>query len=254
VEGMLANFSGESILKDFKPSGVQYALAVRLNGKFKTAFADGKPQETKDETAKKPENGAEKKSDGSLKESSQETTVVLVGDADMIYDGYTLRRIASPFGNVAMPMNANLNFAQNLVEQLSGDNNLIAVRSRTVLNRPFTRVKKMEAEAESDFLAKIKELEDSRDQAMSRLNELQSHKTQNQRFILSPEQQAEIENLRKKEADVSRQLREVKKELRRSVVALQRRMEWLNIAGMPAAVCLAGVGLALYKRKSTSAK
>jgi ABC-type uncharacterized transport system involved in gliding motility auxiliary subunit len=255
VEGMLANFSGESVLKDFKPAGVDYALAVRLTGKFKTAFPEGKPEDKKEDGAKAAEtNAPEKKIDASLKETTQDNTVVLVGDADMIYDGYTLRRINSPFGTLAMPMNGNLNFAQNLVEQLSGDEHLIAVRSRTALNRPFTRVNRMEAEAEAEFLAKIKELEESRDQAVTRLNELQSGKSQNQRFILSPEQQAEIENLRKKEAEISRQLRQVKKDLRRNVVALQRRLEWLNIAAMPAAVCLAGVGLAVYNRKRTSAK
>ena len=37
-----------------------------------------------------------------------------------------------------MAMNANLNLAQNIVEQMTGDNNLIAVRSRATLNRPFT--------------------------------------------------------------------------------------------------------------------
>ncbi|HZL42284.1 MAG TPA: Gldg family protein [Verrucomicrobiae bacterium] len=256
VEGMLANFSGDGILKDFKPSGVEYALAVRLTGRFKTAFPEGKPQEKKEDGSTNAVTGAAPaaRPDGSLKESRQDTAVVLVGDADMIYDSYTLRRMNSPFGTLAMPMNANLNFAQNLVEQLSGDDNLIAVRSRAILNRPFTRVKKMEAEAEAEYLARIKELEESRDQAVARLTELQSQKSQNQRYILSHEQQAEIDNLRKKEAETSRELRRVNKDLRRSVVSLQRRIEWLNIASMPLAVCLAGVGLAIYKRKRTSAK
>jgi ABC-type uncharacterized transport system involved in gliding motility auxiliary subunit len=150
-------------------------------------------------------------------------------------------------------LNANLNFAQNVVEQLAGDENLIAVRSRAILNRPFTRVKKMEAEAEAEYLVKIKELEDSRDQGMTRLNELQEQKNQNQRFILSPEQQAEIENLRRKEAEINRELRKVNKDLRRDVVALQRRVEWANIAAVPLAVCAVGLGLAVYKRKRTSA-
>ncbi len=43
VDAMLANLSGESIMKEFKPSGVNYNLAIRLTGKFKTAFPDGAP-------------------------------------------------------------------------------------------------------------------------------------------------------------------------------------------------------------------
>ena len=42
-------------------------------------------------------------------------------------------------------MNGNLNFAQSAVEQLTGDNNLIAVRSRATQTRPFTRIQEMEA-------------------------------------------------------------------------------------------------------------
>jgi ABC-type uncharacterized transport system involved in gliding motility auxiliary subunit len=251
VDGMLANFSGENILKDFKPSGTQYALAVRLSGKFKTAFPDGEPAEKKEDAKDKT---PEKKTDNSLKETKQDNTVVLIGDADMIYDGFTLRKINSPFGTMSMAMNGNLNFAQNLVEQLSGDSNLIAVRSRTVLEHPFTRVKKIEAEAQSRYMDKIKELQENRDKAVARLNELQQQKSQNQRFILSPEQQSEIENLKKTEAGISTDLRNVQKDLRRDVVSLQHNVEWVNIASMPVVVTLAGVGLAVFKRKRTSAK
>ena len=59
----------------------------------------------------------------------------------MIFDDFTLRKMNGPFGPLAMAVNGNLNFAQNLVEQLSGDNNLIAVRSRALMEHPFTRVK-----------------------------------------------------------------------------------------------------------------
>jgi ABC-type uncharacterized transport system involved in gliding motility auxiliary subunit len=244
VEGMLANFSGENILKDFKASGKEYALAVRLTGKFKTAFPDGNPEGKKEKS----------KLDESLKETKQDNTVILIGDSDMFYDGFTLRKVNSPFGAMSMAMNGNLNFAQNLAEQLSGDNNLISVRSRAVLQHPFIRVKKIEAEAQAHFMDKIKELQDSRDKANARLQELQQQKSQNQKFILSPEQQAEIESLKTNEAKIGADLRVVQKDLRREVVSLQHRVEIVNIAVMPVAVIVAGLGLAVFKRKRNSAK
>ncbi len=252
VDGMTANFSGENVLKDFKPSGVSYALAVRLTGKFKTAFPDGPPGEKTDDTKT---NATPTKTVNSLKESKDNNTVVLVGDADMIYDGFSLRKMNSPFGGtIAMAMNGNLNFAENLVEQLSGDNNLITVRSRAVSQHPFTRVKEIEKVAQAQYMDKIKELQEGRDKAAARLGELQQQKNQNQRYILSPEQQAEIDNLRTNEATINTQLRNVQKDLRRDVVSLQRKVEWINIGAMPLAVTLAGVGLAVLKRKRTSAK
>ena len=131
VDGFMANLSGQNVMKEFKPSGTSYALAVRLTGRFKTAFPEGKPEEKKDtdkkegdkkEGEKKDEKPAEKKPDDSLKESKQDTTVILVGDADMLFDHFGLRQMQSPFGTISMAMNGNLNFAQNAVEQLSGDN------------------------------------------------------------------------------------------------------------------------------------
>jgi ABC-type uncharacterized transport system involved in gliding motility auxiliary subunit len=251
VDGMMANFGADNILKEFKPAGVEYALAVRLTGRFKTAFPNGKPA---DQGESADSTNAPAATAGSLKESSADNTVVLVGDADLINDGFSLRRVNTPFGPLAAPLNGNLNFAQNLVEQLSGDSELIAVRSRAVMNRPFIRVKAMQTEAESKYMAEIRNLQESRDQTVSRLSELQQQKNQSQQFIMSPEQDAEIDNLRKKEGEIGKKLRQVEKDLRRDIVGLQRKIQWYNILTVPIAVGLIGVVLAVYKHKRTSAK
>lgn len=255
VESFLANLSPEAAMKDFKPSGKEQTLALRLTGRFKTAFPDGKPTAKTPDEPKEGEKKAEEKTPGDwLKESKTETSVILVGDADMIYDNFTVQEMQTPFGVMRRPLNANLTFAQNAVEQMAGDNNLIAVRSRAVLNRPFTRVKKMEADADERFRNKITELQASLEQTQQRLNELQQNKDKNQRFILSPEQQKELEDFRKKEAAASAELKKVQKELRREVNSLETRLTWMNILVVPALVCLTGIVLAVYKRKLTAAK
>jgi ABC-type uncharacterized transport system involved in gliding motility auxiliary subunit len=259
VDAMLANLSGESTLKEFKPSGVSYALAVRLTGKFKTAFPEGEPQEKKDEksdTEKKDEKKPEaKKASDSLKETKGDNTVVLFGDADMLYDPFTMRKIDSPFGALQMAMNANLNLAQNVVEQMTGDNNLIAVRSRAALARPFTRIKEMEAAANEKFQSEIKRLEDSAAEAQRKINELQAQKKdKDQRLILSPEQRTELEKLRKEEAETRQHLKQVQKDLRKEVVSLQNRIKWINILAVPLAVAATGVLIAVVNRRKTSAK
>lgn len=257
VEGMLAQMSGEEILKDFKPSGVEYALAVRLTGKFKTAFPDGKPKaaDAKPDAAK-PE---EKKDEKTLKESATDGAVVLVGDSDFVQDQLCVQEIQNPFGGgqrMVVPTNGNLAFVQGAIEQLAGDDNLISVRSRASRERPFTVVRKMQADAENNYRSKIKELETSLTDAQSKLNDLQRAKGEQagQKFILSPEQQAEIENFRKKESDVKVQLKTERKKLRTDIDSLETRVKWLNIAGMPALVTLVGVGLALARRNRRAAR
>ena len=249
VDGFMANLSGDGVLKEFKSSGTAYPLAVRLTGKFKTAFPEGPPGAAAGENASKT-NAAT----ASLKESPADTTVVLVGDADMLYDRFAIREIASPFGTIRMPANANLNFAQNLLEQLAGDSNLIGVRSRSTVSRPFTLVKQMQATAQERYQAEIKKLEDSLAESQRRLNELQRNKDTGQRFILSPEQQAEIEKFRKEEVRTKAQLKQVRKDFRRDIDKLETRVKWFNIAAMPLLVSLSGIVIAVYKRKLTSAK
>ncbi len=264
VDGFMANLSGENVMKEFKPSGKEYALAVRLSGKFKTAFPDGKPQAKKEDekkdadnkdTDKKEEKPAESKPEDSLKETKQDNTVILVGDADMVFDHFALRQMQSPFGTISMAMNGNLNFAQNAVEQMTGDNNLITVRSRATQNRPFERVKKMEAAANEKFQAEIKSLEDSANEAQRKISELQQQKKdKDQRFILSPEQQQELAKLREEKAKTGKRLKQVQKDFKKEVVSLQTRIKWFNILLVPAAVTASGIVIAGIKRRKTSAK
>jgi ABC-type uncharacterized transport system involved in gliding motility auxiliary subunit len=261
VDGFMAHLSGENVMKEFKPSGTQYALAVRLTGKFKTAFPNGPPEDKKDEANKDADKkdadkkAEEKKPVDSLKETKQDNTVILVGDADMLYDRVALQPIQTLFGTAYSPANGNLSFAQNAVEQMTGDDNLISVRSRATVSRPFTRVKAMETAANEKFQSEIKQLEDSASESQRKINELQQQKKdKDQRFILSPEQQSELANLRKQEVETRKHLKQVQKDLRKEVVSLQNTVKWINILAVPIAVMASGIVIAVVKRRKTSAK
>jgi ABC-type uncharacterized transport system involved in gliding motility auxiliary subunit len=249
VEALMAAISGENVMKDFKPSGTSYALAIRLTGKFKTAFPDGKPKDPADGTNQPPAAAP------SLKENASDTAVVLVGSSDMFADEFSLQQIQTPFGAINQPRNGNLNLAQSIVENLAGDSDLISVRSRATTSHPFTRIEAMKARAEEAFQSKINEYEQSLQDTRQKLADLQKSKDQGQqRFILSPEQQAEIEKLRKKEAETNQSLKQERKELARDINSTENWLKWGNIIGMPLLVAVSGVGLAGLKRKRTSAK
>jgi ABC-type uncharacterized transport system involved in gliding motility auxiliary subunit len=173
----------------------------------------------------------------------------------MVNDGFTIQDTPTPFGTMRRLLNANLSFAQNAVEQLTGDNNLITVRSRATLNRPFEVVRKKEAEANQKFQGVMEELQRKAEAAQQRINELQAQKSdKNQRFILSPEQQAELAKLEKESAETDKKLRAVKKDLAREVDSLKTRLALWNTFAMPAVVIVGGIFLAFYKRKLTAAR
>jgi ABC-type uncharacterized transport system involved in gliding motility auxiliary subunit len=256
VDPMSAQFGGEKIIKDFTSSNTEHPLAIRLTGKFKTAFPNGKPAGTP-ATDNKDGKDAKPAAAG-LQESSQDGAVLLIGDVDFIQDQIAVQEVMNPFGGqrMVMPANANLAFAQGAIEQMAGDSALVSVRSRASRERQFTVVKEMQAKAESAFQTKIKSLETSLAEAQQKLNELQRNKADKggQRFILSPEQQREITNFRNKEREVKLQLKEERKKLRVGIDSLENSIKWINIALMPALVAAAGVGLAILRHKRRAAR
>lgn len=257
VDPMSAQFGGERLIKDFASSNTEQILALRLTGRFKTAFAEGKPKSAPAPGAPeepKDQNPAEP----GLKESTEDGAVLLIGDSDFIQDQLSVQEMMNPFGGqrMVMPVNSNIAFAQSSIEQLAGDSNLVAVRSRASRERQFTVVRQMQAKAESAFQAKIKSLEGSLAEAQNKLNELQRTKADKggQRFILSPEQQQEINNFRNKERDVKIQLKEERKKLRIGIDSLENTIKWLNIALMPVLVTAAGIALAILRLQRRAAR
>jgi ABC-type uncharacterized transport system involved in gliding motility auxiliary subunit len=249
--------SPQIVERNFKPSGVEYPVAVKLEGKFKTAFPQGKPKAVPEGQASLPDAApsVDPEAPPGLKESSGPTTVYLVGDVDMLFDPLAAAEVPTPFGRpVVVPANGNIDLAQSMIEQLAGGEELASVRSRASRDRPFTVVKRMQAEAENKFRDKISELEQGLSETQTRLAELERSKDAGQQFILTPEQQEEIKAFRQKEAGAKKELKEVRKTLRREVDALEQRVKWTNILAMPLVVAAAGLVMAFIRHRRQNAR
>jgi len=258
VDLIIATLSGEPSTRGFKPTGTEQPLALRLTGKFKSAFPDGKPKDPfadpkKEAEAEKKEPEKAAPAAPHLKEATAENTVVLVGDADMLTDNASVD-IQDVFGQrVIVPSNGNLNFAQSLVEQMAADQNLIGLRSRAAFSRPLIVVKEMETKAQEAYLGKIKELEDDLQETQKKLEDLQKRrgdmKDKSQAVVLTPEQQSEVDNFRKRSTDTKKDLKELRRNLRQDADSLEFWTKVVNIGAMPLAVMLAGGFIAASRRR-----
>ena len=249
VDSFSAMTQGEAAVRGFQPSGTEHPLAIRLTGKFKTAFPEGQPR-VEDKGAKKAavSKGAEAKPEA-LKEAAADNAVVLVADSDFINDGAAVQ-IQEIFGQrIVIPRNGNIAFAQALVDQFAGDPALIKLRSRASAARPFSVIRDMEARAQQAYLGKIKELEDNLTQTQEKLSALQKGRGKGAGALLSAEQQTELESFRKKAAETRLVLKEVRRELRADSEALQFWTKVLNIALMPLLIAIAGIVLAVLRRR-----
>jgi len=241
VDAANATKSGDEATRNFKPSGQALPLALRLSGKFKTAFPDGLRVDNK------PLPGTPQ-----LRESSAENTVILVADVDMLADGAAVD-IQEVFGRrIVVPSNGNLAFALGMVEQFAAGDELISLRSRATAFRPLTVVRELEAEAQKQYFGKIQSLEDELQKTTAKLQDLQ--KTQGgpagkSAQILSPEQQAELERFRKMVAETRLALKEVRKNLRQDAESLVFWTKVANIALMPLLVAAAGLLIAALRRR-----
>jgi ABC-type uncharacterized transport system involved in gliding motility auxiliary subunit len=253
VDSMSARFGNTSIRRDFKPEPTRVSLAVRLSGKFKTAFPDGKPGETPPAEPEKKEGGdAAKKEGGEKKDAGLkegQSLVILVGDADMLADRFCVQEMSFFGFSAHQPMNNNLDFLANAVEQISGSPELVSIRSRGRFARPFDRVLALEADARREWQAREDSLADSLQETQRQLRSLQTEKDSTQRVILSQRQKEAIAKFRQEEARIKGELKEVRKSLRRDIERLGVTVKAVNIAGMPLLVCLAGVGYGLFRRR-----
>jgi len=250
VGTITAQFGGNAILREFKPEPLPLNLAVRLAGKFKTAFPEGKPKSESEhkEDDKSTDASAEKTVDaGGLTEG--ESVVVLVGDLDMLYDRFCVEEL-NFLGFIAhRPLNDNYSFFANVLEQLAGSSDLIAIRSRGSFARPFDRVLALEEKARREWQAREEDLLNKLQETRRQLSQLEAQKTEGQRFILSKEQKEAIARFRQEEQRINRELKEVRKNLRGDIERLGARVKFVNIALMPILVSCYGVAFGIYRKR-----
>ncbi len=250
VDDSVATASGDAATRDFKPSGKSWPLALRLNGKFKTAFPDGPPAAPGAKDKKPLATPAQ------LKQSAHDNSVILVADSDMLADPAAVD-VQDVFGRkVIVPSNGNLAFALGMVEQFAAGDDLISLRSRASAFRPLTVVRELEANAQRQYFGKISELEQEIKSTTDKLQELQKAQggSAASAQILTAEQQAELDRFRKRVAQTKLALKEVRKNLRHDAESLVFWTKVANIALMPLLVALFGIGIALLRRRRAAAR
>ena len=243
VDSASATRSGDEAMKGFKPSGKALPLALRLTGKFHTAFPDGLVVD------KKPVAGTP-----SLRESGAENSVILVADVDLLADGAAVD-IQEVLGRrIVVPSNGNLAFALGMVDQFAAGDDLIGLRSRSGAFRPLTVVRRLEAEAQRQYLGKIQSLEDEVQKTSAKLQELQRAQggAGKSTLLLTAEQQAELERFRKTVAESRLALKEVRKNLRQDAESLVFWTKLANIVLMPLLVMLAGLLIFFLRKRRTA--
>src|SRR5260221_4811844 len=120
IDAVTVQMGSDAVRKALKPAHTRYPLAVRLTGKFKTAFPNGKPAASPAESPNPSATPTPAPSASStavpLKEATNEGVVVLIGDADFAFDTIAGNDKQGLNQTVFSPTNGNLNFIESSVE------------------------------------------------------------------------------------------------------------------------------------------
>jgi len=221
---MQATRDPSALLADFTPGGQRYTLAARISGPAKSAF-----------------QGPQKEGEAHVAES-KDINVVIVADADMLADRFWVQ-VQNFFGQrIATAWADNAAFLQNGIENLSGSSALIQVRSRGRFSRPFGLVQSIRLDAETRYRASADELQKRLDDTEKRLEELQSGKGDARELVLSPEQEATLDEFQDQKLRIRKELREVRHRMDSDIERLGMVLKVLNIVVAPVLLTLALFG------------
>ena len=243
----------DELLRDFVKSGDRFVVAARVTGPIKSAFPNGAPPTS----LTPPADGATVKPlPAHLKETKGAANIVLVADSDIFNDSFWVQTEELQGQRVAVPVAHNAAFVLNTIENLTGSNDLISLRSRGTSHRPFTVVNELRFRAEQQFLQQERVLQDKLTAAQNRLAELEGRRGTNQPGtqgqLLTPEQEAEIEKFRGELVETRGALRDVQRRLRRDIDRLGNWLGAINILLVPLMLAGTAVVLALFRHRKQS--
>lgn len=221
----------EELIRELQPTGQRYAMAARISGPAETAFA----------------NGIEGRKDG-LK-SADNINVIVVADTDLLSDRMWVQ-VQDFFGQrMPQPWADNASFTINALDNLSGSDALISVRSRGRFSRPFEVVDALQRTAEVKFREQEAELQQRLAATEQQLASLQQSDDPAQSPQLTPEQQATLQQFMAEKVRIRKELRDVRFQLNADIDALGRSLKLVNIALVPLLLTVGVLLLWFWRRR-----
>ncbi|HTA64533.1 MAG TPA: Gldg family protein [Xanthomonadaceae bacterium] len=220
----------KQLAEGFHATGKSYVLAARLTGKPTSAFPERKD-------AKR------------LASAREPVSIIVVADTDVLTDRLWVHSQDFFGRHLLNPFAKNGDFVTNAVDNLVGTPDLIALRTRSAFNRPFTRVERLRQRADQSLRGKQDELQTQLKAMEAKLAELQPGKPGQGAQQLTAQQSAEIRDFQQQRQRVRGELRDVQQQLNASIDRLGSRLKLIDILGVPLLLTLASLVVAWWRRR-----
>jgi ABC-type uncharacterized transport system involved in gliding motility auxiliary subunit len=233
-----------TLIQNFASSGEHQTVAARFTGPIKSAYPPVKAEVAVDPAL-------EAILDNSSEVPTGVANILVLGDVDFLSDSNWIRE--ERLGSISLGYRTfadNGSFMLNAIETMAGDPVLAGLRGRGEYTRPFDRVEALRQAAESEYLAEQERLEAEIQETERRLGQLQQAQAGSQAtLLLSPEQEAEVDQLQDKVIAARKQLRLVQLNLRTDIEQLGTNLMLFNTIVWPLVVAALSGLIFLMRRK-----
>ena len=169
--------------------------------------------------------------------------IIVIADTDIWDDRFWAQ--SDPQTGARAPFADNEGLVMNAIESLTGSDDLISLRARGNVDRPFTVVRRMQAEAEARFRETLDTLRAKLTAAQQQFAQLQQG---GNAATLNPAQTAAMQRLQREMSGTRAQLRDVQARLRADIDRLGSILAFLNILLVPLLVAAFAIVFGAMRR------
>lgn len=213
------------LLETFKPMTQNQVLAARISGRAYSAFSEKMGQEGF-------------VSDGNI-------NVIVVADTDLLEDRFWVDDQKFFGQSVVFPTSDNGALVLNTLDDLAGSGDLIGLRGRSTISRPFDKIVEMRMQAEQELRARESNLQKRLNMIREKMKSLQYQGGENG-ALLSPEQRDAMKNFRAEILSTRAELRDVQYQLHKDIDGIYTKIRLIAIGLVPMLVMV--LALVFYAR------
>jgi len=237
----------QKILNQYKSDNRSFTIAARFSGQVKSTFPEGPPPLEKSD--KDSGDKSKKPLPPHLNKSNKDLNMIVLADTDLLTSRFWVREQDFFGQRIQVPVSNNADFLVNSLENLSGSQALISLRSRGLSIRPFYRIRDLATAAEEKYRSTEQTLSAKLKDLQKKISGLKTGDKADTNIVLTSEQTEAFQTFRIEMLGVRKKLREVQHNLRKDIENLDTTLKILNIWTVPVIVTvLAGI-LAIIRRR-----
>ena len=243
----------QKILNQYRSDNRSYTIAARFYGPVKSAYPNGPPPSEKKDRKKQDGDKKQKPLQSHISQSKSDLNMIVFADTDLLTSRFWVRQQDFFGQNIQVPVSNNADFLVNSLDNLTGSQDLISLRSRGLSVRPFYRIRDLATAAEEKYRSTEQQLTAKLKDLQKKLSGLKMEEKPGAKApVLTTEQTKAFQKFRSEMLGVRKELREVQHNLRKDIEELDTVLKILNIWTVPVFVSLIAIIVAFIRRRRYS--